>query len=493
MNNLLVLPMVIPLLTGIMLVFFKRFVPVQRWVSVLALIANGIISIVILNRIQDKGILHLNFGGWEPPYGILFVGDSFAMLLVLTTNIVAVVCILYAMFSIGAAREKTFFYPFVHFLIAGVNGSFLTGDLFNLFVCFEVMLLASYILITLGGKKVQLRKSLKYVAINVFSSWIFLVAIAYLYGALGTLNFAHLSERIAEVGQTPLLTVISILFLIVFSLKSGLLLYQWLPGSYSAPPTAIAALFGALLTKVGIYALFRTFTLLFYHEPSITHTLIGIMAAITLIGGSIGAIAYKDLRLIASYNVVIAVGFILIGLAAFTTTAVEGSIYYLIHDMIVKALLFLIVGTMITLTRTTQFDEMSGLIRNYPLLGWLFLMATLSLTGFPPLSGFIGKVLIGQGTIETHAFVLLALGFISSIFVLYSLLRVFMESFWGETMISEEDETPLKKGLLIPSVLLAIMMVALGLSPEAISAYVMDAAETLLNPNLYIDAVFGSN
>src|SRR5690625_177674 len=250
MNNLLVLPMVIPLLTGIMLVFFKRFVPVQRWVSVLALIANGIISIVILNRIQDKGILHLNFGGWKPPYGILFVGDSFAMLLVLTTNIVAVVCILYAMFSIGAAREKTFFYPFVHFLIAGVNGSFLTGDLFNLFVCFEVMLLASYILITLGGKKVQLRKSLKYVAINVFSSWIFLVAIAYLYGALGTLNFAHLSERIAEVGQTPLLTVISILFLIVFSLKSGLLLYQWLPGSYSAPPTAIAALLDRKSTRL---------------------------------------------------------------------------------------------------------------------------------------------------------------------------------------------------------------------------------------------------
>src|SRR5690625_631631 len=132
MNNLLVLPMVIPLLTGIMLVFFRRFLPVQRWVSLLALIANGIISIVILNRIQAQGIFHLNFGGWEPPYGILFVADSFAMLLVLTTNLVAVVCILYAMFSIGKAREKTFFYPFVHFLIAGVNGSFLTGDLFNL-------------------------------------------------------------------------------------------------------------------------------------------------------------------------------------------------------------------------------------------------------------------------------------------------------------------------------------------------------------------------
>src|SRR5699024_4420435 len=154
------------------------------------------------------------------------------------------------------------------------------------------MLHASYALITLGGTKAQLRESIKYITINVVSSSLFLIAIAYLYGVLGTLNFAHLSERIAEVGQTPLLTVISLLFLIVFSIKSGLLLYQWLPGSYSVPPPAIAALFGALLTKVGIYALFRMFTLLFYHEQQITHTIIGIMAVITLIGGCIGAIAY---------------------------------------------------------------------------------------------------------------------------------------------------------------------------------------------------------
>src|SRR5690625_212858 len=493
MNNLLVLPMVLPLIIGVLLVFIPSYITIQRWTAFIVLAVNASISFLLLQQIVSNGIITLDFGNWEAPFGISFVGDSFAMILVLTTNLISAICVLYAVGTIGIKREKLYFYPFDLMLVAGVNGSFLTGDLFNLFVTFEVMLLASYALITLGGDKKQLQESFKYIAINVVSSSLFLIAIAYLYGLLGTLNMAHLSERIAETGQTPLLTVVSLLFLIVFSIKSGLLLYQWLPGAYSTPPTAVAALFGALLTKVGIYALFRTFTLLFYHEPYITHTLIGIMAAITLIGGSIVAIAYKDLRLIASYIFVISVGFILIGFAAFTTTAIEGSIYYLIHDMIVKALLFLIVGTMITLTRTTQFDEMSGLIRNYPLLGWLFLMATLSLTGFPPLSGFIGKVLIGQGTIETHAFVLLALGFISSIFVLYSLLRVFMESFWGETMISEEDETPLKKGLLIPSVLLAIMMVAHGLSPEAISAYVIDAAETLLNPNLYIDAVFGSN
>ena len=177
------------------------------------------------------------------------------MLFVLTASIVTAICLIYAFSSIGERHEKMFFYPFVLFLIAGVNGSFLTGDMFNLFVCFEVMLLASYVLVTLGGKKVQLRESIKYVVINVLSSWFFLVALAYLYGTLGTLNMAHLSERVAEAGQGPLLTTISIVFLIVFSLKAGLLLFFWLPGSYSVPPTAIAALFGALLTKVGIYAL----------------------------------------------------------------------------------------------------------------------------------------------------------------------------------------------------------------------------------------------
>lgn len=489
MNNIIVLPMIIPLLTGILLLFFRSHIIAQRWLSFLALIANSIISLVILNLIQREGILRLDFGGWEPPFGILFVADSFSMLLVLTTSIVTAICLIYAMYSISQELESTYFYAFILLLVAGVNGSFLTGDIFNLFVFFEVMLLASYVLISLGGQKRQLRESIKYITINVLSSWIFLVSIAYLYGTLGTLNFAHLSERIAEAGQTPLLTLISILFLIVFGLKAGLLLYQWVPGSYSSPPPAVAAIFAALLTKVGVYAMFRIFTLLFYHEPQITHTLIGIMAAITLIGGSIGAIAYQDIRLVVSYNVVIAIGFILVGLAVATTTAFQGAIYYLVHDMIVKALLFLLAGTLIFLTGTPVIKRMSGLIRHYPLLGWLFFIVMLSLAGMPPFSGFIGKILVGQGTLEAGSYILLALSFISTIFVLYSILRIFMNCFWGETMISEEDIKPMKRGWIVPCVILAFMTIGLGLGAESISAYVIDAANTLSNPNLYIDAV----
>ncbi|MDW0118013.1 Na+/H+ antiporter subunit D [Sporosarcina thermotolerans] len=493
MNNILVMPMIIPLLTGIILIFLRTRTNSQRVFSVLSIIATITVSIVILNKIQHEGILRLDFGGWLPPYGILFVADSFSMLLVITTSIVTGILLIYAFSSIGKQHESMFFYPFIFFLVAGVNGSFLTGDLFNLFVCFEVMLLSSYVLITMGGRKIQLVESIKYVTINVLSSWFFLIGIAYLYGTVGTLNMAHLSVRIAEVGQGPLLTVISLMFLIVFSLKAGLLLYFWLPNSYSAPPTIVAALFGALLTKVGIYAMFRIFTLIFYHETVITHTVIGIMAILTMIGGSIGALAYNDIRKIVSYNVVIAVGFILAGLAMSSEIAFQGAIYYLIHDMIVKALLFLIAGTMIYLTGKSKIEEMSGLIRNYPMLGWLFFITMLSLTGIPPLSGFIGKVYLGQGAIETGSYLLLAVAFMSGIFVLYSLLRIFLNCFWGETIINEDDDVPLKKGMLIPCVLLAIMTVAIGIGVEGLAPYVSDAARTLMNPDIYIEAVLQGN
>lgn len=489
MNNIIVLPMILPILAGVLLIFLRSYGRLQAWIGIGVMAATASIALYLLNKIQSQGILRLDFGGWAPPFGISFVADSFSILLVLTSSIVTAICLLYSLFSTSKAESLMYFYPTSLFLIAGVNGSFLTGDLFNLFVCFEVMLLSSYVLLTLGGSKTQLREAIKYVTINVVSSWFFLVALAYLYGAVGTLNMAHLSARVAEAGQGPLLTTISIVFLIVFSLKAGLLLYYWLPGSYSAPPVVTSALFGALLTKVGVYAMFRIFSLIFYHQPEITHTLIGAMAALTLIGGSLGAVSSDDIRKIAAYNVVIAVGFMMVGLAISNPNAFEGVTYYLIHDMIVKALLFLIVGTMISLTGTAQISKMSGMMHNYPILGWSFFIAMLSLAGVPPLSGFIGKVLVSEGAIENGAYGLLALALLSSLFILYSLLRIFKNSFWGETIISKEDQVPTKKGFLFPIVLLVVLTVAVGLGTEGLSVYVADAANTLSNPDIYIDAI----
>ncbi|GGG67599.1 Na+/H+ antiporter subunit D [Paenibacillus radicis (ex Gao et al. 2016)] len=490
MNNLLIAPVIIPLLTGMVLIIFQKNIMLQRILSLVALLATGVIAVLLMNRIKDGGIQSIQLGGWEAPFGISFVGDMFSALLLLATSIVAIGCLIYAFSSIGRKQEKLYFYPLFLFLITGVNGSFLTGDLFNLYVFFELFLVASYVLIALGGTQRQLRESLKYIFTNIIASAFFLIGIAYLYSMTGTLNLAHLSLRIAEIGQDGLITTVALLFLIVFAMKAGLLLFFWLPGSYSVPPTAIAAIFAALLTKVGIYAIFRMFTLIFYHEPQITHLFIGILAAITMILGGLGAIGFWDLRKILTYNVIISVGFIMAGLVSFTTTGIAGSIYYLIHDILIKALIFIIGGTIVHLTGTSDLRKISGLIRLHPQLGWMFFLAALSMVGIPPLSGFLGKVFTTQGVFESGYYWLGAIGLLASLFILYSMIKLFMNAFWGETILSEDEEKGTTKGLLFPIALLTVASVAMGIGAEAITGYVDQAAEQLLNPSLYIQAVF---
>lgn len=493
MNNLVIIPILIPLITGIVLLFFRQQIFWQRTLSMVSFIAMLIVSLFLVHQVSTEGIQTLQLGGWEPPYGIILVADMFAVLLVATTSIVAIACLWYAFNSIGIDRERKYFYALVQFLIVGVSGSFLTGDIFNLFVMFEVMLISSYVLISLGGTKRQLRESIKYVLINIVSSILFVGAVAYLYATTGTLNFAQLSLRVAAAGQPDILTLISLLFMIVFGLKAGLFLYYWLPGSYSAPPTAIAALFGGLLTKVGIYALIRTFTLIFVEQPHITHTILAWLAILTIVLGVIGAVGHSDIRKIIAYNVVAAVGFIVLGLAFFTTTALAGAVFYLIHDMIIKAALFLLGGTMIALAGTSQLRKLGGMIDKHKLLGWSFFIAAIALAGVPPLSGFVGKLLIVQGGLEYGSenmlfFWMVIVSLLTSLLILYSVMKIFMSGFWGENKENNPYEGN-TKGLLAPCVLLIALSIAIGLGAEQIMIYVNQAAETLMNPSIYIDAV----
>lgn len=493
MINIVILPLLIPIIAGLVMIIFQKNIYFQRALSVIVMLALIFTSFVLMKEIQINGIQVLQAGGWAAPFGISLVADMFSALLVLSASIVSLFCLLYAFRSIGHEREQHYFYPLFLFLITGVNGSFLTGDIFNLFVCFEVMLISSYVLISLGGTKLQLKESIKYVLVNVVSSFLFLLAIAYLYGMMGTLNLAHLSLRVAEVGQNGLLTTVALLFLIVFGMKAALFLFFWLPGAYSAPPTAIAAVFSALLTKVGIYAIFRMFTLVFYHEPQITHLIIGILGALTMVLGAIGAVAYWDIKRILTYNVIIGVGFIIAGLASMTVLGISGSIYYLVHDIFIKALIFLLGGTIIYLTGTSNLHEISGLIRNHPFFGWLFFIAALSLAGIPPLSGFLGKVFITRGTFEADYYWLGAIGLLTSLMVLYSLMKIFMNAFWGETFLSPEMEKGSTKGLIFPLACLTALTIVLGLGAEGLSVYINLATDALLNPSLYIEAVMGQN
>mgnify|MGYP001293071859 CR=1 FL=1 len=489
MNNLLIFPIIIPLLAGILMIFMRESRVLQRWISLIAAGATAIIAWRLIGVVSEDGIQTLYVGGWAAPYGITLVADMVSALLVFTTLIVVLACLLYTFGSIGKSHESHYVYPFILFLVCGVNGSFLTGDIFNLFVFFEVMLIASYVLISLGSTKTQLRESLKYVLINMVSSTLFVIAIAYLYAMTGTLNMAHLSERVALAGQDGLMTTVSLLFLIVFAIKAALFLFFWLPGSYSAPPPAIAAIFAALLTKVGIYAILRVFTLIFYHQPQITHSVMLVLGGLTMIFGAIGAVAFWGIRKILAYNVIVSVGFIVFAIGVASGEALSGALYYLLHDMIAKALIFILGGAIIGIAGTDQLREITGLIRYRPMLGWLFLLSGLALAGVPPLSGFVGKVMILQGGVESGYYILSIIGLLSSLLVLYSVMKVFMHSFWGETLLIEGEQKETGKAALLPGSILAALIIGLGLGAEWVLHYIALAVETMMNPSQYINAV----
>ncbi|MCW4359833.1 Na+/H+ antiporter subunit D [Bacillus altitudinis] len=489
MNNLVILPILIPLLAATLLIFMNKNTMLSRGFSVFASLLAIICNVYLVQTIFTNGIQTLYLGGWKAPFGIALVADQFAALLVLTASIVGLVTVLFSFQTIGKERERLFYYSGVQFLLAGVSGAFLTGDIFNLFVFFELLLMASYMLIVLGGSKPQLRESLKYIVFNIISSALFIVGVACLYAVTGTLNMADLSVKIAESGQTGLITVIAILFLIVFGLKAGVFpLYFWLPGSYHAPPAAISALFGALLTKVGLYAIARVFTLIFIHDTGFTHTIMAWLAALTVIFGVIGSIAYSDVQKIVIYNIVTAVGVILFGIAANTPASLQGAIYYLIHDMVIKGALFMLAGALFVYAGTNHLKKMGGLIQSQPLLGWMFFISALSLAGIPPLSGFVGKLKIVEGGFSAGYMTFSILVLLSSLLVLYSVMRIFMLAFWGE----EQDmrrRKPSIRGMVYPGVLLVILSLAIGLGTEFIAPYINQATEMLSTPEKYIQAV----
>ncbi|MGY4690391.1 Na+/H+ antiporter subunit D [Salibacterium sp. K-3] len=491
MTNLLIWPILLPLLTGILLLFVPKQIRFQRVLSAISAAALIAVTVFILISIHQEGIQTLELGGWRPPFGIVLVGDMLASLLTTTTAVVSLPILIFAMGTIGKEREQFYFYAFYQFLITGVMGAFLTGDIFNLFVFFEVMLISSYILIVHGGTKQQLRESFKYVLVNIVSSAFFVIAVAYLYAVTGTLNMAQLSERIGSMDTgAPVLTVIAVLFLIVFGLKGALFpLYFWLPASYTAPPSAVAAIFGALLTKVGIYSIFRTYTIIFTHDTGFTHQLLAISAACTMVIGVIGAVSHQDVKKILVYNVIVAVGFVLFGVSTMTETGLAGAVFYLIHDMVIKGVLFLLIGAMVIAAGSSHLKKMGGLIKHHPRLGWMFFTAIMALVGVPPLSGFIGKLMIIQGGAEAGQYVIIAVMMGASLLVLYSMIRIFLQGFYGKIMLEKADQYGSTKGLLLPCAFLIAVSALLGLGSEMIYPLASTAAETLHEPQIYIDAV----
>ncbi|AIF43358.1 Na+/H+ antiporter subunit D [Virgibacillus sp. SK37] len=490
MSNLAVLPIILPLVSAITLIFFNSKVNISRKLTQLFSVISLLVSCYIVWKVFTDGTIILETGAWVAPYGIILVMDSLASLLILTTNLVATVCAFYAPHAGLEKKESYYFYPFFFFLITGVSGAFITGDLFNLFVFFEVLLMASYGLIVLGGGKVQLRESLKYLLINLFSSMLFVTAIAFLYAVVGTVNMAQIGQRVQEVEQQGILTTIGILLFFVFATKAALFpLYYWLPKSYIVPNPVISALFGALLTKVGIYSILRVFSLIFVYKLELTHELFIWVAGLSMVFGIIGALSTNNIKLIIAYNIIPAIGFILLGIGTFTIDGISGSIYYLIHDMIIKSVLFLLVGAIVYVAGTSDLRKMGGLIHYYPVLGWLLFISAFVLAGIPPFSGFIGKLLLLKGAFATGHIAIVIIGLLTSLLILYSIMKIFIYGFWGDKEMLGKLEKKSTKGLVAPIAFLLTFSILLGVGAEFVYPHIDSIAAYILDPQIYIDSV----
>lgn len=490
MINLLLLPIILPFFFAIFLLFIKENISLQRFLTIFGLLISLITTLFLIWKVKIDGIQSITLGSWPAPFGITLVSDMFSALLVATSIVVTLFVVMYSFTAIGIERERYYYYPAVLFMLTGINGAFTTGDIFNMFVFFEVLLIASYVLIVLGGEKKQLRESMKYLIVNVISSALFVVAVGLLYSVVGTLNMADISVKITEVEQPGIITVIAVLFLLVFGIKGAIFpLYFWLPGSYAAPPMPVLALFGALLTKVGVYAIIRTYTLFFIHDVSFTHELLLVLSVLTIIFGSIGALAYFDLKQIIIYNIIIAVGVILFGVAQTNDAAMSGAMFYLIHDMIIKAGLFILIGIIIKITGTSNLRKMGGLMKTHAFLGWMYLVAVFGLVGIPPLSGFVGKLLIVQGGFYAGNIWTTIIVLASSIVVLLSAIRIFIYAFWGEPVDLPKTNDDAYRKEMIPATLLVVLSILYGVGSEWLVPYMEYASEILLNPSLYIDAV----
>lgn len=488
MNNFAILPILIPFISGIVATFLATRIKAVRIFTGSMVVIQLLASVILGAIVFTDGTIVLETGGWLAPYGIILVLDKLAITLVVTTSIIGVAAAFNAFHTLDSERERYYFYTFFFLLIAGVNGAFITGDLFNLFVFFEVLLMASYGMIVLGGTKEQFRESLKYVLINLFSSILFVVAVAFLYSVTGTVNMAHLASRVGEIKQSGILTTIAIMLFLVFATKAALFpLYFWLPKSYIVPSPVVSALFGALLTKVGVYSILRVFTLIFIYNLTYTHTIFILLAGLTMILGVIGALSTNNIKLIVAYNIIPAVGFMLMGIGVFSVTSLAGSIYYLVQDMIIKAALFLLAGAVAAAAGTADLRKMKGLLRHKPVLGWMVFLAAITLAGLPPFSGFIGKYLLLAGALEEEHWFISIVGLLTSLLILLSVLRIFINGFWGE---ADPDFQPGNtKGYHMPIAFLLFFSIILGLGAEWFYPLIQDVADELADPSIYINTV----
>jgi multicomponent Na+:H+ antiporter subunit D len=494
MSTLVPLPVIVPLLAAALSVLLGQWRWAQRTLSVVSLSGVLGVSIALLAGAHDQGTVVHRAGGWPAPLGITLVVDRLAALMLVVSSFVLLAVIVYAIGEAGEERLRVSFHPLYLVLAAGVSASFVTADLFNLFVAFEMMLAASYVLITLGGRPDQVRSGMTYVVISLVASTLFITMLALLYASTGTVNMADLAVRLQEV-DPGVRSAFAVGLLVVFGIKAGLFpLFFWLPDSYPTAPGPVTAIFAGLLTKVGVYAIIRSQTLLF-DTPEWMGTTLIVISILTMVIGVLGAIAQDDMKRILAFHIISQIGYMIFGLGLFTVAGVAGAVFYIVHHIIVKTALFLVAGLVSRRGGSSRLSEVGGLVRSAPVIAALFAVPALSLAGLPPFSGFLAKFALADAGIAASSWIAVAASLAVGLCTMFSMTKIWSGVFWGDP-----DEEPGRAPradrrfggpalMLLPTAALALGSIAVSVFAGELYDVSERAAEDLLDERVYVEAV----
>jgi multicomponent Na+:H+ antiporter subunit D len=494
---LLALPIVVPLIGAALAILFGRSRATQRAISVSILLMIVVVSVVLLVEVDRHGPISMQAGGWPAPMGITLIADRLSAIMLVAGSVMLLAVLVYAIGEPGAERNHVGFQSVYLVLAAGVATSLLTGDLFTLFVAFEMMLTASYVLLTLGGRREQVRSGMTYVVISLLASTLFVTMLALLYSATSTVNMADLAVRIPQLPAGEQSTF-AVLMLVVFGIKAALFpLFFWLPDSYPTAPSPIIAVFAGLLTKVGVYAIIRTQTLFFPSENR-PATLILVLAGATMLVGVLGAIAQDDVKRILSFTIISQIGFMVMGLGFFTVAGIAAVVFAIMHHIVVKTSLFLTGGLIEHAGGSSRLRQLGGMVSTFPFLAALFLLSVLSLVGVPPFSGFVAKLALTEAGFASREFAIVAVSLLVSLLTLLAMIRIWMGVFWNpaeEPGAEPVTAPPNRFGgpplMVIPAALLVVCSIGIAVAAGPLFALSQRTAIDLLHPTRYVSEVLG--
>jgi multicomponent Na+:H+ antiporter subunit D len=489
MTTLLSLVVMLPLIgAATALVFRPR--SIQRALSFVTLGGSLVAATSVLVDAWSNDAMHVvRMGGWPGSFAITFVADRLASVMVVIALVVVMLVLVYSVGQKSAGERSAFYHPVYMVMSAGISQAFLAGDLFNLFVAFEILLMASYVLLTLEGSDAQIRAGTTYVVLNVIESMVLVTAVGLIFAATGTVSMAELPARLAALPDGTRMGL-QLLLLVAFGIKAAVFpLFFWLPDSYPTAPSSVSAVFAGLLTKVGVYCLIRTQTLLF---PGELNDLIVVVGALTMALGVLGAISHTDMKRILSFHIVSQIGYMVFGLGIGGTAAIAATIFYLIHHIPVKTSLFLVEGIIERDTGSSSFDAVSGLARRSPAFAALFLVPALSLAGLPPLSGFLAKFAIVRAGVDSEQWVAVAVALAVSLLTLVSMTKIWVGAFWGDV----EPAASVGVGILRRHALMStatafvvVLSLAIAVGAGPLYDFANKAAEQILDVAGYVSAV----